>query len=238
MSAAKQSLEKKLKSHFGDLVTGFTTQHGELSCEVSPDHWQEVCQQLRDKDKFSFEQLSDLCGIDYLTFGESEWQTDGVSSSGFSRGISNKGPGRFSWEERKTELMERRFAVVIHLLSIKHNVRIRLKCFAPDTGMLTVPSLVKIWSVADWFEREAFDLYGIIFVGHPDLRRILTDYGFVGHPFRKDFPLVGNVEVIYDEEKGRVVYQPVTIEPRVTVPKTIRKDARYAENQQTIEEDS
>jgi NADH-quinone oxidoreductase subunit C len=238
MNNTNSSLEKKLKSHFGDSVESVVLQHGELSCEVLPENWQQVCQQLRDDAQFSFEQLIDLCGIDYLGFGEAEWQTEGVSSTGFSRGISNKGPGRFSWQERKTELMDKRFAVVINLLSIKHNMRIRLKCFAPDTGMLAVPSLVEVWSVADWFEREAFDLYGIIFIGHPDLRRILTDYGFIGHPFRKDFPLIGNVEVRYDEEKGRVVYQPVSIEPRVTIPKTIRKDARYVANQEQLEEDS
>ena len=238
MNNKKMSLEKKLVAQFGDMVSHITNQHGELSCEIAPENWQHVCQQLRDDAQFSFEQLIDLCGIDYLTFGESEWETQGVSSTGFSRGISQKGPGRFSWEERVTELMPRRFAVVIHLLSIEHNVRLRVKCFAPDTGILAVPSLIKVWSVADWFEREAFDLFGIIFVGHPDLRRILTDYGFVGHPFRKDFPLVGNVEVRYDEEKGRVVYQPVSIEPRVTIPKTIRKDARYVQNQEQFEEDS
>jgi len=238
MNKNKVSLEKKLKSHFGDLVTSIVSQHGEITCEVTPENWQQVCQQLRDDAQFVFAQLIDLCGIDYLGFGESEWQTEGVTSTGFSRGIKSKGPGRFSWEERETELMERRFAVVIHLLSIEHNMRIRVKCYAPDTGVLAVPSLIKIWNGVDWFEREAFDLFGIIFVGHPDLRRILTDYGFVGHPFRKDFPLIGNVEVRYDEEKGRVVYEPVSIEPRVTIPKTIRKDARYAENQEQLEEDS
>lgn len=238
MNNNKVSLEKKLESHFGDLVTSIVNQNGELTCEVSPENWQQVCQQLKNDAQFSFEQLIDLCGIDYLSFGEAEWQTDGVSSSGFSRGISSKGPGRFSWEERETELMERRFAVVIHLLSIEHNMRLRVKCFTPDTGILAVPTLVETWAGADWFEREAFDLFGIIFIGHPDLRRILTDYGFVGHPFRKDFPLIGNVEVRYDEDKGRVVYEPVSIEPRVTIPKTIRKDARYAENQEQLGEDS
>ncbi len=232
------SLEKKLKAHFGELITNIVVQHGEITAEVAPENWQNVCTQLRDDAQFSFEQLIDLCGIDYLTFGEGEWNTDDVSSTGFSRGIGKKGPGRFSWEERETELMEKRFAAVVHLLSIKHNSRLRLKCFAPDTGILAVPSLVKIWAGADWFEREAFDLFGIIFVGHPDLRRILTDYGFIGHPFRKDFPLIGNVEVRYDEEKGRVVYEPVSIEPRVTIPKTIRKDARYAQNQEQLEGDS
>ncbi|MCF6288817.1 MAG: NADH-quinone oxidoreductase subunit C [Proteobacteria bacterium] len=219
-------------------MTSFVSQHGELTCEVAPENWQQVCQSLRDDAQFSFEQLIDLCGIDYLTFGEAEWQTDGVSNTGFSRGIHKKGSGRFSWEERETELMDKRFATVIHLLSITHNVRLRLKCFAPDTGILAIPSLINIWSVADWFEREAFDLFGIIYVGHPDLRRILTDYGFIGHPFRKDFPLIGNLEVRYDEEKGRVVYEAVSIEPRVTIPKTIRKDARYAENQEQLEDDS
>jgi NADH-quinone oxidoreductase subunit C len=205
MKNNKESLEKKLKSQFGDKVKNIVSQHGEITCEVAPENWQQVCQQLRDDAQFSFEQLIDLCGIDYLTYGEAEWITDDVSSSGFSRGIRAKGPGRFSWEERETELMDKRFAVVTHLLSIKHNMRIRLKCFAPDTGVLAVPSLFKIWSVADWFEREAFDLFGIIFVGHPDLRRILTDYVFIGQPFRKDFPLIGNVEVRYHEEKGRVI---------------------------------
>ncbi|MFK8011348.1 MAG: NADH-quinone oxidoreductase subunit C [Marinicellaceae bacterium] len=238
MNKNKVSLEKKLRSHFDGLVTSFVSENGELTCEVKPENWQQVCQQLRDDAQFSFEQLIDLCGIDYLSYGEAEWQTEGVSSTGFSRGIKAKGPGRFSWEERETELMERRFAVVIHLLSIEHNVRLRVKCYAPDTGILAVPTLTEIWSVADWFEREAFDLFGIIFIGHPDLRRILTDYGFVGHPFRKDFPLIGNVEVRYDEEKGRVVYEPVSIEPRVTVPKTIRKDARYAESQEQLEGES
>ncbi len=227
----KVSLEKQLQSHFGDLITNIVVQHGEISAEVSPENWQQVCTQLRDDAQFSFEQLIDLCGIDYLSFGQGEWQTEGVSSTGFSR-------GRFSWENRETEKMEKRFAVVINILSIKHNRRLRLKCFAPDTGILAVPSLIKVWSSANWFEREAFDLFGIIFVGHPDLRRILTDYGFIGHPLRKDFPLIGNVQVRYDDEKGRVVYEPVSIEPRVNIPKTIRKDARYVDIQEQLEGDS
>ena len=227
----KVSLEKQLQSHFGDLITNIVVQHGEISAEVLPENWQQVCTQLRDDAQFSFEQLIDLCGIDYLSFGQGEWQTEGVSSTGFSR-------GRFSWENRETEKMEKRFAAVINILSIKHNRRLRLKCFAPDTGILAVPSLIKVWSSADWFEREAFDLFGIIFVGHPDLRRILTDYGFIGHPLRKDFPLIGNVEVRYDDEKGRVVYEPVSIEPRVNIPKTIRKDARYVDIQEQLEGDS
>ncbi len=238
MNDKKMSLKKQLESHFGDLLFNIVVQHGEISAEVAPENWQQVCIKLRDDAQFSFEQLIDLCGIDYLTFGEGEWNTDDATSTGFSRGLGKKGPGRFSWENRTTEKIDKRFAAVINLLSIKHNRRLRLKCFAPDTGILAVPSLVKVWSCADWFEREAFDLYGIIFVGHPDLRRILTDYGFIGHPLRKDFPLIGNVEVRYDEEKGRVVYEPVSIEPRVTIPKTVRKDARYADIQEQLEEDS
>jgi NADH-quinone oxidoreductase subunit C len=150
-----------------------------------------------------------------------------VSSEGFSRGVEGEGPGRFTWASRpRGDGPGKRFATVVHLLSIKHNRRIRVRCFADDNSMPIIDSVVDVYPVADWFEREAFDLFGIIYSGHPDLRRILTDYGFVGHPFRKDFPLIGNVEVRYDEEKGRVIYQPVSIEPRVGVPKTIRDDSR------------
>ena len=123
--------------------------------------------------------------------------------------------------------MKRRYGVVVHLLSLKYNRRLRIRCYAPDEGMPIVPSLVEIWSSANWYEREAFDLFGIVFEGHPDLRRIMTDYGFTGHPFRKDFPLIGNVAVRYDSEKKRVIYEPVEIEPRVGVPRVLRKDSRY-----------
>jgi NADH-quinone oxidoreductase subunit C len=123
--------------------------------------------------------------------------------------------------------MKNRFAVVVHLLSFRYNRRLRLRCYAPDDDMPIVPTLVDVWSSANWYEREAFDLYGIVFEGHPDLRRIMTDYGFTGHPFRKDFPLIGNVEVRYDEQRGRLVYEPVQIEPRVTVPRVLRQDSRY-----------
>lgn len=230
MSTYKYQLSKDLAEHFADGLIQITESDQGVSCTVPVESWTEVAKALRDEELFLFEQCIDLCGVDYLTYGEGEWQTDGVTSSGFSRGVSGKGPGRFSWSERRTESMENRFAVVIQLLSIKHNRRLTLKCFAPDEGMLMVPSLIDVWPGVNWFEREAFDLFGIIFKGHPDLRRILTDYGFIGHPFRKDFPLIGNVEVIYDEKQGRVVYQPVSIEPRVLVPKTIRRDSRYVEN--------
>lgn len=229
MSNFKYKLTKELFEHFADSQIEISESKLGVVCTIPLDSWVEISKKLRDEDVFSFEQCIDVCGVDYLTYGEAEWQTDGVSSTGFSRGIKSKGPGRFSWEERREESMPNRFAVVAQLLSIKHNRRLTIKCFAPDEGMLMVPSLVDVWPGVNWFEREAFDLYGIIFKGHPDLRRILTDYGFIGHPFRKDFPLIGNVEVTYDEDKQRVVYQPVSIEPRVLVPKTVRRDSRYVE---------
>lgn len=228
MSNFKYQLSKSLSEQFKDIEI-IESDNG-VTCVVPLEGWVETAKMLRDNEVFQFDQCVDVCGVDYLTYGEAEWQTDGVSSTGFSRGVKSKGPGRFSWHERREESMPNRFAVVAQLLSIKHNHRLTIKCFAPDEGMLMVPSLIDVWSGVNWFEREAFDLFGIIFKGHPDLRRILTDYGFIGHPFRKDFPLIGNVEVVYDEEQGRVVYQPVTIEPRVLVPKTIRRDSRYVEN--------
>jgi NADH-quinone oxidoreductase subunit C len=230
MSNFKYSLSKDLSERFSDMNVELSESDHGVTCTIPLESWIEVAKILRDHENFQFEQCVDVCAVDYLTYGEAEWQTDGVSSTGFSRGVKAKGPGRFSWSERREESIPNRFAVVAQLLSIKHNHRLTIKCFAPDEGMLMVPSLVDIWPGVNWFEREAFDLFGIIFKGHPDLRRILTDYGFIGHPFRKDFPLIGNVEVIYDEEKGRVVYQPVTIEPRVLVPKTIRRDSRYVDN--------
>ena len=230
MSNYKFDLSKKLADALSDKDIKLEESDHGVTCTVPLDSWIEVAKTLRDHKDFQFEQCVDVCGVDYFTYGEAEWQTDGVSSTGFSRGINAKGPGRFSWSERRQESMPNRFAVVAQLLSIKHNHRLTIKCFAADEGMLMVPSLIDVWPGVNWFEREAFDLFGIIFKGHPDLRRILTDYGFIGHPFRKDFPLTGNVEVIYDEEKGRVVYQPVSIEPRVLVPKTIRRDSRYVEN--------
>jgi NADH-quinone oxidoreductase subunit C len=204
---------------FPDLVV-FANHAGELTYEVPADRLLAVAAQLRDHPDLKFEMCMDVCGVDYLEHGRAEWKTDSATSSGFSRGV-NRGlatpaalaPGR-------------RFAAVYHLLSIAHNHRVRLRVFCPDDTQPMVDSVAPIWAAADWFEREAFDLFGILFKGHPDLRRLLTDYGFIGHPFRKDFPLSGNVEVRYDPEKG-VVYQPVTIDPRVLVPKVIRHDNRY-----------
>jgi NADH-quinone oxidoreductase subunit C len=200
-----------------------------VTLEVNADHWLEVARILRDDPEFAFGQLTDLCAVDYLSYGEGEWD---VNSDAYSRGVEGAGPGRFAWGERPAASeVPNRFAVVVHLLSVEKNRRVRLRTFAPDDDLPVVPSLTAIWPVANWYEREAFDLFGVIFEGHPDLRRILTDYGFVGHPFRKDFPLIGNVEVRYDPEKGRVVYEPVSIEPRVLVPRVVRQDSRYEQAQ-------
>ncbi|RME33968.1 MAG: NADH-quinone oxidoreductase subunit C [Gammaproteobacteria bacterium] len=179
----------------------------------------EVALRLRDHPQLRFGQLTDLCGIDYATYGEADWETsEQATMAGFSRGVEPL--SREAGTERRPQ---ERFWVVYHLLSHEHNRRLRMK--VPLTGEPpVVPSVVEVWNSANWYEREAFDLFGILFDGHPDLRRILTDYGFIGHPFRKDFPISGEVEVRYDPEKGRVVYQPVSIEPRILVPRVIRRD--------------
>ena len=222
------SLADRLKARFGDRALAVVEAHGEVTLEVAPGEWRAVIGSLRDEPEFAFAQLMDVCAVDYLSYGDDEWDTQDVSSEGFSRGVEGMGPGRFSWENRpRGRGPERRFAIVAHLLSVQFNRRVRVRCFALDNDLPVVPSLVALFPVANWFEREAFDLFGIIFEGHPDLRRILTDYGFVGHPFRKDFPLIGNVEVRYDPEKKRVIYQPVSIEPRVTVPRVVREDSRW-----------
>jgi NADH-quinone oxidoreductase subunit C len=191
----------------------------ELCYEVQPDKLLEVCRTLRDADGLGFEILVDLAGVDYLDYGSDEWKTESATRSGFSRGV-NRGAARKPHEGA-------RFAVAYNLLSIKNNQRLRIRARCEDAEDPLIASVVDIWPGANWFEREAFDLFGILFTGHPDLRRILTDYGFIGHPFRKDFPLIGNVEVRYDAEKQRVVYEPVNIEPRTLVPRVIRDDHRY-----------
>jgi NADH-quinone oxidoreductase subunit C len=200
-------------------VTGHT---GELTYEVPSDRLLKTAEAFRDHAELKFEMCMDVCGVDYLEYGRAEWKTDDATASGFSRGVV-----RSAHAPAGAGPLGRRFAVVYHLLSLAHNHRVRLRVFCPDDAQPMVDSVVDVWASADWFERETFDLFGILFRGHPDLRRLLTDYGFIGHPFRKDFPLSGNVEVRYDPEKGRVVYQPVTIEPRVLVPKVIRHDNRY-----------
>ncbi len=204
---------------------------GELAFDVAAESLREVCAALRDEPRLSFELLIDLSGIDYLTHGRDEWNTHDATGTGFSRGVS----GRYHAESPATAAAaidaaaapERRFAVVYQLLSVRHNRRVRLRAYCGPGEPPVIDSVVDVWPGANWYEREAFDLFGILFRGHPDLRRILTDYGFIGHPFRKDFPLIGHVEVRYDPEKRRVVYEPVSIEPRVLVPRVIRDDHRY-----------
>jgi len=191
----------------------------ELCYEVQPADLKAVCLALRDDPSLKFEVLIDVAGIDYLDYATTEWKTLSATASGFSRGVNRGGP-RLPHDGA-------RFAVAYQLLSITHNRRLRLRARCEDAEDPVIDSVVDIWPGANWFEREAFDLFGILFTGHPDLRRILTDYGFIGHPFRKDFPLIGNVEVRYDADKQRVVYEPVTIEPRTLVPKVIRTDNRY-----------
>jgi NADH-quinone oxidoreductase subunit C len=195
MSDIKQDLAASLQERFGGVLADCRVAAGEVTVTLGREKLLGVCSALRDEPAFGFEQLIDLCGVDYLEYGEGSWQ----------------GP---------------RFAVVYHLLSVQNNQRLRLKVFLGDE-MPRLDSVIGIWSVANWYEREAFDLFGILFDDHPDLRRILTDYGFIGHPFRKDFPLIGNVEMRYDPQKQRVVYEPVSIEPRTLVPRVIRHDSRY-----------
>ncbi len=191
-----------------------------VTLEVPALNLLELAKKLQSDARFAFEQLIDLCGVDYLSYGVSEWRTEETTDTGFSRATDLEA------HERVTPWNKPRFAVVYHLLSLTHNIRLRLRVFASSESLL-VPSVVGVWSAANWFEREAFDLYGITFDGHPDLRRILTDYGFKGHPFRKDFPLIGQVELRYDATEKRCVYGPVSIQPRVTVAKVIREDNRY-----------
>lgn len=175
---------------------------------------------MRDEAPFYFELLLDICGVDYLKYGTSEWRTEETTNTGFSRGF------RKNIQEQMIPWNKPRFAAVYHLLSLRHNQRVRLKVYV-DNDPPIVPSVVKLWNSADWYEREAFDLFGIVFDGHPDLRRLLTDYGFLGHPFRKDFPLIGEIELRYDAAQQRCIYEPVSIQPRVLVPKVIRSDNRY-----------
>ena len=212
------ALEAAIATHLADQGCETLSAPGELTLVVPAAALLAVCGVLRDHESFRFEQLIDLCGVDYAAYGRSEWETEAASSQGFGRGV-----------DRSAELETddpHRFAVVYHLLSLAHNRRLRLRVYAEGEPPV-VDSVIPVWSAANWFEREAFDLYGILFRGHPDLRRILTDYGFVGHPFRKDFPLSGQVEMRYDPELKRVVYEPVQIAPRVLVPKVIREDSRY-----------
>jgi NADH-quinone oxidoreductase subunit C len=225
MSERYETLAARIDERFGAQVRRVDSSCGELTYELDKDDLHEVATALRNEGDFGFEMLMDVCGVDYLGYGSDEWTTTEATGSGFSRGVERK-PVIL---DEADEFDARRFAVVYHLLSLQHNVRLRLRVFTGTGNPPLVQSVVDIWNSANWFEREAFDLFGILFEGHPDLRRILTDYGFIGHPFRKDFPLTGNVEVHYDESEGRVVYRPVSIEPRTLVPRVIREDNRYAD---------
>ncbi len=211
-------LAEDLTQAFAELGCSVERSCGEVTLVVPVEHLSDVALGLKDDQQFAFEQLIDVCGVDYSSYGQSEWQTDSAPNSGFGRGVTPLG---------ELESMEsNRYAAVYHLLSVSHNTRLRLRVFV-DTEQPILASLVAVWSSADWFEREAFDLYGILFEGHPDLRRILTDYGFIGHPFRKDFPLIGQVEMRYDPNLQRVIYEPVSIDPRTLVPRVTRDDNRY-----------
>ncbi len=196
MSSRSQIVSARAQEKFGDAITTASSALGELTLEVAKDKIVDLCTFLRDDADCKFEILIDLCGVDYLT-----WRKE-------ARGEKRQGP---------------RFAVVYHLLSIHHNNRVRVRTFV-EGDMPILDSVVSVWNGANWYEREAFDLFGIIFEGHPDLRRLLTDYGFIGHPFRKDFPISGNVEMRYDERKRRVVYEPVSIEPRSLSRRIIREE--------------
>lgn len=226
-----QTLVAKLQARFGDALLECKLDRGEVTIEVAPARAIEIFTALRDEPDFAFEQAMDVCGVDYAAYGDVEWATQESTEKGFSRGVVERAPGRgpvaVQQAAGRTFAGKGRFAAVYQLLSVSRNQRLRVRVFAPDDELPVVPSVISLWASVNWFEREAFDLFGIVFEGHPDLRRILTDYGFIGHPFRKDFPLIGNVEMRYDPERGRVVYEPVSIEPRVLVPRVIRKDNRY-----------
>jgi NADH-quinone oxidoreductase subunit C len=226
-----QTLVAKLQARFGDALLECRLDRGEVTIEVAPARAIEIFTALRDQPDFAFEQAMDVCGVDYAAYGDVEWATQESTEKGFSRGVVELAPGRgpaaVQQAAGRTFAGKGRFAAVYQLLSVSRNQRLRVRVFAPDDELPVVPSVISLWASVNWFEREAFDLFGIMFEGHPDLRRILTDYGFIGYPFRKDFPLIGNVEMRYDPERGRVVYEPVSIEPRVLVPRVIRRDNRY-----------
>lgn len=232
-------LLEHLHRHLTGLMLHHHEAYGEVTVAIDASELKNVCLKLRDIAELKFEQLMDVTIVDYLHYGKAEWETQSATSQGFDRAV-NSTVGAGGTPPSQIQITDQvgrvplaptrsqRFAVVYHLLSLTNNQRLRVKVFL-DEKHLEVPSVTDIWPSANWFEREAFDMFGVYFTGHPDLRRILTDYGFVGHPFRKDFPLSGHVEVRYDAEQGRVIYEPVDIEPRVLVPKVIREDERYVD---------
>lgn len=213
-------LSTLIQAQYSTWIESQTVEFNELTLTVKPEHLIDLCLVLRNEAVFDFQALVDVCGVDYLHYGQTQWETQSTTYTGFSRGVTANyqvAPNR-----------PYRFAVVYHLLSLTNNHRIRLRVGIPYESELMIDSVIDIWPAADWYEREVFDLYGVLFKGHPDLRRILTDYGFLGHPFRKDFPLIGKVEARYDATLKRVIYEPVSITPRVLEPKVIRQDLRYA----------
>ena len=229
MTHAAERLAALAQDRLGSDVRVTASRLGEVAVEVAPPALRAACVELRDGDGLRFGQLVDLCGVDWLDYGRADWETsDSATAQGFSRGVQ-------SGTRAATDHEGPRYAVVYHLLSHELNHRIRVRCPAPGDPPV-VESVHDVWNSADWYEREAFDLFGILFDGHPDLRRILTDYGFVGHPFRKDFPLVGEVEMRYDPARRRVVYEPVSIEPRTLVPKVIRSDEHQGDGSGAADE--
>ena len=217
----------RLNAEVADCIQTLTAAYDEVTIDCSVTNLKPLLLQLRDHSDFLFDQLIDVCAVDYLYYGQYDWETEPATEFGFSRAVEARESTAIVWDKP-------RFAVVYHLLSTQKNHRIRVKV-GVDESNLIVPSVQCLWKSANWFEREAYDLYGILFDGHPDLRRILTDYGFIGHPFRKDFPLSGHVEMRYDATQQKVIYEPVDIVPRISVPKVIRRDNRYIESPESAQ---
>ncbi len=246
------TLSINLRERFTGVLLECHEAYDEVTIVLVASDLKETCLALRDEPAFEFKQLMDVTVVDYLTYGKTDWETQSATSTGFDRAVNDlfdekEGDRRIAPTKnamsieissnpssadvgaiRRSPSEKERFSVVYHLLSLTNNQRLRIKVNLRESD-LVIPTVVNIWPSANWFEREAYDLFGVFFTGHPDLRRILTDYGFVGHPFRKDFPLSGYVEVRYDAAQGRVIYEPVDIEPRILVPKVIRNDERYNE---------
>ena len=230
----QNNLEKKsysgnnasLKILFKDILSKYEFNFEDDETVVFTDaDFLNVMRTFQENDHIKFESLIDVIAVDYSDYGISEWNAKDANNKGYSRGIKKDSSGRYTYESKKTNYNQpiKRFAVIYNLLSVSSNARLKVKFYCNDDTNPSMPSVTQIWASANWYEREAYDLLGIVFSDHPDLRRILTDYGFIGHPLRKDFPLIGNVEVNYDIEKERVIYQPVTIKPRVLIPKVIRE---------------
>jgi NADH-quinone oxidoreductase subunit C len=213
-----QELQTHLSKHYAQHIVSLSVRDM-IEIEVAASDIKAVCQSLRDDPALNFSQLMDLCGVDYLDYGVTQWRQEFDTAHNYNRAVNT------SNKLSKSTWSKSRYAVVYHLLSMHLNQRLRLKVYLEPEPV--VDSVIDIWPAVNWYEREAYDLFGIVFEGHPDLRRLLTDYGFKGHPFRKDFPLIGEVEMRYDAKREACVYEPVSIQPRITVPKVIRKDARY-----------